>query len=282
MEGKLKSVFISVFPLIALALLAYTIYQGIVDFSFVLLGQAIIAGAIVRFFSGLFITKRPRTDSIVLPYTLPIIIGYFIAVAGAFYESVENQNLILPSLLSVLWIAYLRWYSVFNNRQKGSIIKVGEKLKKFSLENPDKHVVHSDSYLGKATIFIFYRGNWRPLCMAQIKEVAAQYKELESRNVRMVLVSPQPHQYTQKLAKKFNLGFEFMVDAGNKAAKQLGILSENGIPAGFQALGYDSDTVMPTVIITNTKNKIIFADLTDNYRVRPEPEIFLRVIDELD
>ncbi|MFP2997685.1 redoxin domain-containing protein [Spongiivirga sp. MCCC 1A20706] len=282
MEGKLKSVFISVFPLIALALLVYTIYQGIVDFSFVLLGQAIIAGAIVRFFSGLFITKRPRTDSIVLPYTLPIIIGYFIAVAGAFYEGVENQNLILPSLLSVLWIAYLRWYSVFNNRQKGSIIKVGEKLKKFSLENTDKQVVHSDSYLGKATIFIFYRGNWCPLCMAQIKEVAGQYKELESRNIRMVLVSPQPHQYTQKLAKKFNVGFEFMVDARNKAAKQLGILSENGIPAGFQALGYDSDTVMPTVIITDTKNKIIFADLTDNYRVRPEPETFLRVIDELD
>jgi len=49
---------------------------------------------------------------------------------------------------------------------------------------------------------------------------------------------------------------------------------------GLQALGYDSDTVMPTVVMTNSAGKIIFADLTDNYRVRPEPEDFLRVFDE--
>jgi hypothetical protein len=39
---------------------------------------------------------------------------------------------------------------------------------------------------------------------------------------------------------------------------------------------------MPTVIITDEQGKIIFADLTDNYRVRPEPETFLRVLDELE
>ncbi len=45
-------------------------------------------------------------------------------------------------------------------------------------------------------------------------------------------------------------------------------------------MGYDSDTVLPTVIITDEKGKIIFVDLTDNYRVRPEPETFLQIIDE--
>ena len=38
---------------------------------------------------------------------------------------------------------------------------------------------------------------------------------------------------------------------------------------------------LPTVIITDAKGKIVFADLTDNYRVRPEPETFLKVIDAL-
>jgi hypothetical protein len=51
-----------------------------------------------------------------------------------------------------------------------------------------------------------------------------------------------------------------------------------GLPFGMQLLGYDSDTVMPTVIITDDEGKIIFADLTDNYRVRPEPETFMRVL----
>ena len=72
-----------------------------------------------------------------------------------------------------------------------------------------------------------------------------------------------------------------MTDRANKVAKQLDIFTKTGIPAGFQVLGYDSDTVLPTVVITDNTNKIIFADLTDNYRVRPEPETFLKVIDEL-
>jgi len=40
--------------------------------------------------------------------------------------------------------------------------------------------------------------------------------------------------------------------------------------------------ILPTVIITDAEGKIIFADLTDNYRVRPEPDTFLKVIDEID
>ena len=36
---------------------------------------------------------------------------------------------------------------------------------------------------------------------------------------------------------------------------------------------------MPTILITDAGGKLIFADLTDNYRVRPEPETFLKILD---
>ena len=48
---------------------------------------------------------------------------------------------------------------------------------------------------------------------------------------------------------------------------------------GFQALGYDSDTVQPTVLITAAGGNLLFADQTDNYRVRPEPDVFLAELD---
>ena len=51
------------------------------------------------------------------------------------------------------------------------------------------------------------------------------------------------------------------------------------MPLGMEAMGYAADTVMPTVIITDAQHNIIWLDETDNYRVRPEPETFLRVID---
>ena len=81
------------------------------------------------------------------------------------------------------------------------------------------------------------------------------------------------------MAKKHQVPFQFLVEVYNKVAKQLGIFNKNGLPTGFQALGYSSDVVLPTVIITNKNEKIIFTDLTDNYRVRPEPATFLEIID---
>ena len=116
--------------------------------------------------------------------------------------------------------------------------------------------------------------------MAQIKEISAEYEALDRLGINTVLISPQPHQQTKKLTDKFKFNFHFLVDYKSKVAQQLGIFAKNGIPTGFQVLGYDSDTVMPTVVITDKRGKIIFADLTDNYRVRPEPEVFLKIIKE--
>ncbi len=65
---------------------------------------------------------------------------------------------------------------------------------------------------------------------------------------------------------------------GHTLARQLGIDSAWGIPTGLQALGYASDTVMPTGVITAPGGRILWADETDNYRVRPEPGTYLEVL----
>ena len=94
------------------------------------------------------------------------------------------------------------------------------------------------------------------------------------------LVSPQPETHTKSLAKKFNVNYHFMVDERNQAASLLGIDAKHGTPKGMEVLGYDSDTVLPTAILTDQNGNILFTDQTDNYRVRPEPDTFLRVFTE--
>lgn len=89
-----------------------------------------------------------------------------------------------------------------------------------------------------------------------------------------------PHQHTAKLAQRFEVAMDFLTDPENRAARALGIDVRHGIPMGLQVLGYDSETVMPTVIITDAQNQIVWTHKTDNYRVRPEPETFLRVLRE--
>ncbi len=281
MKNLLKSIFISLFPLTSLIYLIHGIINSQTYSLFSLyLGRNILSSGIVFFFVMLFIKPVPRTSAIPKTYTLWIFAGFAISMI---YKGLYLQDILasLPSLfLFIGWVLYLNWFSVFKNRKKNVVLKVGLQLPEFKLENTKRDYISSTQFSGSSSIFLFFRGNWCPLCMAQIKEVAAQYKSLEERGVNMVFISPQPHKYSRSLASKYNLGFHFLVDKGNKVATQLGILSKNGIPAGFQTLGYDSDTVLPTVIITNSEGKIIYVNLTNNYRVRPEPSTFIEILDQ--
>ena len=283
MKNLLKSLFITVFPVLAL----YSVYDSATHLylggiSIDNLGQLLTSLTIVVFFAGLFLVSQARTTAELSGFTISILIGFLMGIiSSAFLRDFNLNGVILNVVLVIGWIVYIKWYSVFEERET-EILKVGKRLPEFELENTAKEKISSLNFLGNPTIYLFYRGNWCPLCMAQIKEIAAQYKELENRGVNMVFVSPQPHVYTERLSKKYDLGFHYLQDTDNSVAKQLGILSEAGIPMGFQALGFDSETVMPTVVITNPKGKIAFVDLTDNYRVRPEPETFLEVIDAMN
>ncbi len=281
MKAILKSVFISVFPILSL----YYTLDSIIhllnhDISYRYIGRLIISFTIVTFFISLFVRQVARTDTNLKAFSFPIAIGFLLSIIfGGIIEQDINGS--LPSIgLFLGWILYIKWYSFFDNRNINPIIKIGNTLPNLELQDPEKNKVNTSDFLGNPSIFLFYRGNWCPLCIAQIQEIVSQYKELEKRNVNVVLISPQPHNQTKSLTKKFEVNFNYLVDKGNKAARQLQIFSSNGLPMGLQILGYDSDTVMPTVIITDKKGKIIFADLTNNYRVRPEPEIFLQILDK--
>jgi peroxiredoxin len=92
-------------------------------------------------------------------------------------------------------------------------------------------------------------------------------------------VSPQPEANTAALAAKCDAPMHFMTDRDNRAATVLGIRERFGVPAGMQAFGYDSDVPRPTVFITAKGGQILYCDLTDNYRVRPEPAQYFAVLD---
>ena len=75
--------------------------------------------------------------------------------------------------------------------------------------------------------------------------------------------------------------FARVVQAGSftGAARQLGISRSNSIPFGMQLLGYSSEAALPTVVVIDANGRILFTDLTDNYRHRPEPEKLISVLD---
>jgi peroxiredoxin len=274
-----KSVFISGFVTWLALVSLYALTQLIRGMEPIIswLGLALSAFAPLTFFIKVFLFRSPRTERHPIEYSILSGIGLVLTMAMSYrYADAAGAIHIWAGITLLLWLAYLRWYSVFRNRDN-TTLKVGAPLPEFRLESLDGHIVSSQSFMASAHLILFYRGNWCPFCTAQIEELAAAYKRLEANGIKVVLISPQSSKKNQALAARFDLPMTFLRDRNCVAAKQLGIYHEWGTPMGMQLLGYASDTVLPTVLLTDQHGQIVYCDQTDNYRVRPEPDTWLKI-----
>ncbi len=95
--------------------------------------------------------------------------------------------------------------------------------------------------------------------------------------VNTVMISSQTAADSQQLAAKFDVPITFLIDMDNELAKRLDIAAENVVPVGLPG-EHISNAAMPTLIVANASGTIVFSDQTDNYRVRPEPDVFLAIL----
>ncbi len=238
------------------------------------LGLALTAFAPLAFFIKAFLFKSARTPRHPVEFSILSAVGLAVTMAMSYrYGGTAGPVHVWAFITLLGWLVYLRWYSVFANR-KTRELDVGSPLPEFQLETLEGHMVSSESFRAKPHLLVFYRGNWCPFCTAQIAELAAAYQQLEALGITVVLISPQSNKKNRQLAARFDVPMVFLRDRQHAAAKRLGIFQQWGTPMGMQVLGYDSDTVLPTVILTDAQGKIVFADQTDNYRIRPEPAAF--------
>jgi len=276
----IKSIFIFLAPLTLFVVLT----QAILSFmnkSNILINIGLLMSTLplLLFLLYILIFKKLARTSFHLPWvSVPSFLGYSLVLFVFIkHSNVIYINAMVYSMASFfITFLYIYWYS--NNARKTSgDIEVSQQLPVFMLKDIENKPVSSESFNGKKTLIFFYRGNWCPLCMAQIDEIVKMYKQFEKHNIDVVFISPQPASHTESLAKRFDLSFKFYTDENNLVAEQFGIKHNFGLPMGFQALGYKSDSVYPTVIAIDEQGSIIYSDQTSNYRIRPEPEDLLGI-----
>jgi len=178
------------------------------------------------------------------------------------------------------WLVYKRWYS-FLDRQPSPVLSVGKALPEILLETPRGQRLSSLVLKRQPAIWIFFRGSWCPLCVAQIKSMAAVYRQINQQGVAIILVSGQSPKQTQRLARRFDVPFTFLRDPDLAAARELGLYHQNALPLGMQVLGHASDAYFPTVLITDDQGVIRFIDQSENYRQRPDPAVLLPYLGQL-
>ncbi len=279
MLGRVKTLFISG---VLAAALALTIVAGLrmfrdgwsLGWAGVVLANLPLFAMVLRFMA---LRDVARTSDRLPLLQVSASIGLVLALAG-----LATGGPLLPAALAGIGMTgsllYVHWYSRFG-REHSPALDVGSPLAGFALHEADGTEVPVESLRGRPALLLFYRGNWCPLCMAQIKEVAEQYRALERRGVQVVMVSSQPAGHTRRLAARFEVGLRFLIDRDLQASRKLGIYDPHATPAGMEVLGYTHDSTLPTVVVTDAAGTVIFAHETDNYRVRPEPSLFLEVLD---
>lgn len=276
----LKSIFVSLYIMLLHSTLIYAIYLGFnQSFDIIVFGLIFCALPGVLVFDILLALKPvARTAKHLHVITMVMITGFVLLIYGMFQQATMSPITMVLSILCIIgWLFYDYWFSKFKHRDSEQL-KKGRPLPNLQLQTIEGRKVETDQFKGRPCVYLFYRGNWCPLCMAQIQEIAALYQTITETGTRILLISPQPEKHTQKLASKFEVAFTFLVDKNHDAAKNLNIYAENGLPFGLQLFGYDSDTVLPTLIVTDPNGRILFADLTDNYRVRPEPQTIIDIL----
>ncbi len=179
-------------------------------------------------------------------------------------------------------VAFVQWFVwVFSSygREKSTEIVNGQVLADLPLTKLDGSATSTASFKGSKTLLVFFRANWCPLCMAQLKEVADRAARLAKAGVQVKFISNQGIENHKKLAEKMDLPahFEILQDDDLKAARRLHIEDIGGAPVGYS--GFPSDTVMATVIALDEHGVVIFGDETDNYRVRPHPDTFFHIFE---
>jgi peroxiredoxin len=278
-NAKLKSLFIFPAALVSVVLLFFSLFQvvGSDHERVAWLGATVSAMPLPFLMLRLMISPVERTSEN-LPFLLLLsAVGVMVPAWEQFIEGVSGWAPLSVALVNGgIMLLYVFWYSRFG-RIESTQLGVGNKLPDFSLRDAEGNDVVSSDLAGSPVVLLFYRGNWCPLCMAQIREIVSRYQELDKLGIKVALISPQPDEQTKTLAGMHDVPFHFLVDAENQFAQSLGIAVEHGVPVGLPG-GYNPHTVMPTVVVTNASGTIVFSDQTDNYRVRPEPDIFLAIL----
>lgn len=183
-------------------------------------------------------------------------------------------------LVAVLGLGSILLYSYVYSRQHvpDGGLRVNQPLPDFPLQRSDGTMTSSSELTDRPYVVMFYRGNWCPFCMVQVRQIAEEYRELERRGVGVALISAQRAADTVELAERFEVPMRFYVDVDGAAARALDLVQVGGTPAIYSA-GTNGDTTVPTVVITDASGIVLWVDSSDNHRIRPEPAAFLEVLD---
>lgn len=171
-------------------------------------------------------------------------------------------------------------------------LRPGERMPDFELPDAAGRRVRSAELRAKGALLIsFYRGSWCPYCNLELRALQARIDEIARIGATLVAISPQTPDRSLTTAEKEGLAFPVLSDAGNRVARQFGLVFslDGTLRPLYEAFGIDLaahngdssfELPLPATYAIAPDGTVLHAHVDADYRKRPEPDTVLRWIEQ--
>lgn len=273
-----KSIFISFYVTFLSVASAYTLFTFFTnDDSVYWFSSALSTSIPLGYFIYLYI-KKPADVQLLKMLILPMTGAALLISLGRLY--LEGEERALAAQLAFIsffgWLLYNMWYSKLPKPKK----VVDQSTDDWTFETPDGAEIIPAKTPSKLRMFVFIRGSWCPFCMAQLRDIGQEYDKLHDLGVQVNFVTHQADKFMISAVSRLNPKINLLVDKNIRIATQMGLSNKYSTPLGLQLLGYKSSEARPAVVIADNYGKILKIHTPKDYRNRPDPTWFLRLLDD--
>ena len=172
-------------------------------------------------------------------------------------------------------------------------LQVGDQLASFELPNQLGQTISLDELQGDSNVVIsFYRGGWCPYCNIELCVLQQALPEFKSHGARLIAISPQLPDESMSTAEKNELSFPVLSDAGNKVAREFGLvftLSEQLRPL-YESFNIDLPATngdksfelpIPATFIIDSDGVVKGAFVNADHKQRMDPSDIINVLKEI-
>ncbi|WP_414045865.1 peroxiredoxin [Macrococcus equi] len=131
------------------------------------------------------------------------------------------------------------------------MLKIGDNLPAFAMENQDGEMVTNESLLGQKTILYFYPRDNTPTCTTQACDFNDNLTDLKELGAQVYGVSGDSKTKHTNFIKKYQLNFDLLVDENYAYSESLDIYRLK------KSFGKEAMGIVRTTIILDENNKVI-------------------------
>ena len=162
-------------------------------------------------------------------------------------------------------------------------VKAGEMAPLFRLRCRRGGFINLSDLINRGPVVVsFFWGDWCPVCVLELKALAAAHTAVERLGATLIAVSPQPRNKSSSPVSDDGLSFTVVQDPGCKIASRYRIAFTIPLQfrAAYRALGYpkpveaDSKSWLlpiPATYVLDGTGRIVLAYLDADYTTRLEP-----------